>query len=125
MQDRGLGQIRRFSAMSVMADIRPAVEAYQGLGCPLHEADDEFCVGVQAGDTYHLLISESLLSRSYPPALVSLLSGRTIPYLWVPDLARALKSFPTTVEILAERSGEILLRLNGILTMLADGTATE
>lgn len=108
-----------------MADIRPAVEAYRGLGCSLKEADDDLCVGVQAGDTYHLLVAEKLLLRSYSPDLVAQMSGRTIPYLYAPDLAEVMKTLPSEVQVLAQRPGEMLLRLNGVLTMLADGTAVE
>lgn len=36
-----------------------------------------------------------------------------------------MKALPPAAEILAERSGEILVRMDGVLTMLADGTARQ
>lgn len=78
--------VRRNTPLSILSDIVPSLDQFRRMGFGVIETDNFNCVGVVAGNSYHILCSQAFMASSYPADIVATLVGKTIPYIWVSSL---------------------------------------
>lgn len=118
----------KITPMTVLEDIAPTVARYRAIGCEIVAAHHAGCVGLRAGKTHILLISEEFLATQYRAATVALLAGRTTPYVYVESVATALARLPSTAMVIdqlgiAPQPIEVVVKDGDELFLLAENGA--
>lgn len=85
--------IKRITPLMILADIQPTIARYLKMGFGLIETEDEGCVGLKAGNTSLIVVSESYMSGDFTKETAAMLRNKTIPYIYVRSIAEACDKF--------------------------------
>lgn len=121
---------RRVTPLTVLPDIREAVEMYLALGFEPVDSGHAGCVGLRAGQSYQLLATKAFMERQFSPWTVAVLLNRTTPYIYVASLDEAksrLSPLAAIVEQSPVRDGvrEAVIDADGQYLLLAEKVAAE
>lgn len=119
---------RRVTPLTVVADLADTVATYLALGFERVDTGDDGCVGLRAGQTFHVVATKAHMERQFSPLTVALLLDRTTPYIHVSSLDEAkarLSPLAAVVEQAAPRFGsrEAVVETDGQLLVLAEKVA--
>lgn len=115
--------------MTVLPDTAAVYEQYIELGFTPIEINIPGCLALRAGDSYLVLASTECIAADYKPDSVALLTGRTVPYIYVRSLDAAKTKLAEEAKLLDEvatsrNTVEALVERNGQLLILAQQTKT-
>lgn len=117
----------RITPMTILTDTSELYQQYIDIGFAPIEINVPGCLALRAGDSYLVLATTECLAADYKPESVSLLTGRTVPYIYVRSLEAAKERLAEEVQLLDEVSTsrntvEALVERNGQLLILAQQT---
>lgn len=81
--------VLKVTPLKVLPDISGAVARYEAMGFARTTVEDGACVGMQAGRTSVLLVSDACMRADFDAGHVARLTGRTIDYIHVSSVERA------------------------------------
>lgn len=116
------GPVRRITPLTILPDLAPSLDRFRRMGCGVIETNDAGCVGVVAGNSYHLLCSRAFMADDYPEDIIAPLVGQTIPYIWVSSLETASHVWGQVVHRIATHRGtrEALVEAGNQWAILAE-----
>lgn len=117
--------ILKVTPLKVMPDIGAAVARYEAMGFRRITVEEGGCVGMQAGRSSVILVSDAFLRGDFDGDHVARLSGRTIDYIHVSSVEHARARLPAGARVLQDveaRGGtrEVLVEDGGDLFILAE-----
>lgn len=71
--------LRRVTPLSILPEIRSAIQSYTELGFSKVDTGHSDCVGVRAGSTYLILATSDFMAGDFGRTTVAPLIGQTIP----------------------------------------------
>ena len=121
--------VMRVTPLKVLPDISDAVARYEALGFHGTTVERGACVGMRAGQTNVVLVSDTFMRGDFDAEHVARLIGRTIDYIHVPSVEHARARLPDGARVLQDvetRAGtrEVLIDDRDDLFILAEKPPT-
>lgn len=117
--------VLKITPLKVLPDIGGAIARYEAMGFGCIQVEDGACVGMTAGRSSVILVSEAFMTGDFDAGHVARLTGRTIDYIHVTSVEQARGRLPASAQVLQDvqaRGGtrEVLVDDLGDLFILAE-----